>query len=370
MENVKILHTADIHIGARDAFLGTTAESRRFETLLTFERIVDLAKEKGANILAIAGDLFENNTIEDTFIDGVFNKIKQIPEIKVIFAAGNHDPLTADSPFLNRELPENLYVLPPKDSVITFEDIKVKVYGRSFDSVYLKGEEEFTITPDNDFINIMVQHGELRADLGSDYNSITPKFVKKSGMDYIALGHVHARTPIGKIENTAFAYCGCPEGQGFDELDEKGVYFGTVSKGKCEMEFIPVSKRQHVVRRIDITGKDDIAATVLEDIKSAYENWADNLYKIELIGSIPPDTELNLTEITARLAEALYFVKIKDKTEIAVNFELLAKEPTLKGVFVKNMLKKLETADDKEAVKRALNIGLRAFNSEVKYNED
>ena len=41
MNNVKILHTADIHIGARDAFLGTTAESRRFETLLTFEKIVD-----------------------------------------------------------------------------------------------------------------------------------------------------------------------------------------------------------------------------------------------------------------------------------------------------------------------------------------
>ena len=75
MNNVKILHTADIHIGARDAFLGVAAESRRFETLLTFERIVDLAKEKQADILAIAGDLFENNTVEDTFVEGVFNKI-------------------------------------------------------------------------------------------------------------------------------------------------------------------------------------------------------------------------------------------------------------------------------------------------------
>ena len=157
MNNVKILHTADIHIGARDAFLGVTAESRRFETLLTFERIVDLAKEKGADILAIAGDLFESNAVEDAFIDAVFNKINTIPEIRVVFAAGNHDPLTADSPFLNCTLPENLYVLPTKDSVITFEDIKVKVYGRSFESVYLKGEEEFTIAADNDYINIMVQ---------------------------------------------------------------------------------------------------------------------------------------------------------------------------------------------------------------------
>ena len=50
MNSVKILHTADLHIGARDAFLGTAAESRRFEALLTYERIVDLAKEKeGSN---------------------------------------------------------------------------------------------------------------------------------------------------------------------------------------------------------------------------------------------------------------------------------------------------------------------------------
>ncbi len=370
MNSVKILHTADLHIGARDAFLGTAAEGRRFETLLTFERIVDLAKEKGAALLLIAGDLFDSNNVEPTFIDGVFNKITATPEIRVIFAAGNHDPLNADSPFTTRALPQNLFVLKGSDDVIAFEDIKTKVYGRSFESVYLKGIEEFSLKADNGYINIMVQHGELRADLGSDYNSITPKFVKKSGMDYIALGHVHAHTPVGKIENTYFAYPGCPEGQGFDELDQKGVYLGEISKGKCEMEFIPVSKRQHVVKQVDITGCKDIAATVLEDIKNSCEGWADNLYKIELVGSVSPENEINLAEITARLSSVLYFVKVKDKTEFLVDLELLAKDPTLKGVFVKNMLEKMKTAEDVEAVKRALNIGLRAFNSEVKYNED
>ncbi len=370
MNSVKILHTADLHIGARDAFLGTAAEGRRFETLLTFERIVDLAKEKGAALLLIAGDLFDSNNVEPAFIDGVFNKITATPEIRVIFAAGNHDPLNADSPFTTRALPQNLFVLKGSDDVIAFEDIKTKVYGRSFESVYLKGVEEFSLKADNGYINIMVQHGELRADLGSDYNSITPKFVKKSGMDYIALGHVHAHTPVGKIENTYFAYPGCPEGQGFDELDQKGVYLGEISKGKCEMEFIPVSKRQHIVKQVDITGCKDIATTILEDIKNSCEGWADNLYKIELVGSVAPENEINLAEITARLSNVLYFVKVKDKTEFLIDYELLAKEPTLKGVFVKNMLKKMKTAEDVKAVKRALNIGLRAFTSEVKYNED
>ncbi len=370
MNCIKILHTADLHIGARDAFLGAAAENRRFETLLTFEKIVDLAKESGVQILAVAGDLFDSNSIEPEFISGVFNKIEAIPEIKVIFAAGNHDPLNSESPFVKNSLPENLYVLPTADSVLTFEDIKVKVYGRSFEGVYLKGEEEFALKTDDDYINLMVQHGELRSDLGSDYNSITPKFVKKSGMDYIALGHVHTHTPVVKIENTSFAYCGCPEGQGFDELDQKGVYLGEVGKGKCDLQFVGVSKRQHIVKQIDITDCENIVKKILDELKGVSDNYADNLYKIELVGSISPDSLLNLTEITARLSEVLYFAKVKDKTEIAVDLELLATEPTLKGVFVKNMLALMEKSDDKSAVKEALNIGLRAFNSGVIYNED
>ena len=40
MKSVKILHCADIHIGAAESFLKNNAESRRIETLLTFEKII------------------------------------------------------------------------------------------------------------------------------------------------------------------------------------------------------------------------------------------------------------------------------------------------------------------------------------------
>jgi DNA repair exonuclease SbcCD nuclease subunit len=370
MNNVKILHTADIHIGATDAFLGANANSRRFETLITFEKIIDIAVENSVQLIAVAGDLFDNDNPETVFVDAVFKKITDCG-IKVVYCAGNHDPLNANSPFVTRTLPQNLYVLGNTDQCFTFEDINVRVYGRSFDSVYLKGEEEFTLeVPNDDYINIMVQHGELKGDLGSDYNSITPKFVKKSGMDYIALGHIHKRTPVGKIDNTYFAYCGCPEGQGFDELDQKGVYMGTVSKGECNLEFIPVSKRKHIHQKIDITDATDISAHVLNTLSEKFENYSENLYKIELIGEIDPDFELNLSEITARLCEKLYFVKVKDSTEYKIDLELLAKDPSLKGIFVKNMLLKMEQAEDKEPYKKALKIGLKAFKSEVNYIED
>ena len=376
MGTVKILHCADIHIGAAESFLKAGADARRFETLITFERIIDLAVERDVKIIAIAGDLFDSNRIEDRFLEAVFSKIGAAAPIKVVFAAGNHDPLNADSPFLTRTLPDNLYVLGTEDECITFNDLGVKVYGRSFESAFLKGEEKLTLLPDVNYINILVQHGELKSDLNSDYNAITPRFVKSSGMDYIALGHVHKKTDIGRIDNTFFAYSGCPEGQGFDELDEKGVYIGNVGKGLCELEFIAVSKRQHIHSKIDIsncTDSSDISRLVTDTLREKYGNgFEEHLYKIELVGTVSPETDILTAEIESRLKSSLYFVKLKDSTDISLDLEELSNEASLKGIFVKKILEKMSTAaeSEQEILKQALKLGLKAFKGEVKYNED
>lgn len=375
MKTVKILHTADLHIGAAESFLKGESQKRRFENLLTFEKIIDLATERNVDIIAISGDLFDSNTVEDRFIDAVLNKISNF-KIPVVFCAGNHDPLNAESPFLNRDLPENLYVLGAEDECITFEELGLKCYGRSFTDVYLKGEEKFSLKADQNYINLLVQHGELKGDLSSDYNSITPNFVKDSGMDYMALGHVHKRTPIGKIDNTYFAYCGCPEGQGFDELDDKGVYVGEIGKGICNLEFISVSKRKHIHHKTDITEVSEtyeICDKILGELKENYgENYRDNLYKIELTGEILPEIRIIKAEILSRLENNLYFVKIKDSTVLKIDTEALSKEPSLKGIFVKKMLEKIENADQESRAiyEKALNLGLKAFLGEVKYDED
>ncbi len=376
MENIKILHTADIHIGAADSFLQGDARQRQFETLLTFERIIDLAKERNTDLVLISGDLFDSNKIESRFVDAVFEKIASASPIKVIFAAGNHDPLSSDSPFVTRQTPENLYVLPAKESVIHFGELNLSVYGKSFESVYLKGRDRFPLATDPTHINIMVQHGELKSDLSSNYNAITPNFIKNSGMDYIALGHVHKRTPIGKIEGTSFAYCGCPEGQGFDELDEKGVYVGEVGKNVCNLEFVAVSKRRHIFEKINIEGLstgEEIAAHILNVLKEKFgADFGDNLYKLHLVGKIPENEGIYRDEIKSRIENSLYFVKIKDMTEPDFDLNALAEEISLKGIFAKKMLAKIDSADEtqKPLLQEALNIGLKAFSREVKYDED
>ena len=376
MNSVKILHCADIHIGAAKSSLGALSESRRAETLITFEKIINLAKENSVDVLLIAGDLFNSNQVDRAFCDRVFDCFAAIPDIKIVYSAGNHDPLNAESPFKKYSLPDNLFVLDTTDSFVEFTELNTRVYGKSFKEVYMQGEARFSLTSDPDFINLMCIHGELRSDIGSDYNSITSDFITTSGMDYIALGHVHKRTEIGKIGNTYVAYPGCPEGQGFDELGEKGVYVGTVSKGSCDITFVPTAKRMHLAENVDISSlgnSSQIAEHIIDTIKQKYpDSYADNLYKIILTGLLDDGVVLSLPEILARIGDTFYFAKLRDKTEFKIDFDALSQENSLKGIFVKNMLAKIENASEEEKPlhKDALNIGIKAFSGEVNYDEN
>ena len=127
---------------------------------------------------------------------------------------------------------------------------------------------------------------------------------------------------------------------------------------------------------MDISGDltaNEICDKITETIKTNYgDTWRDNLYKIELVGEIAEDTEISLEEITARLKPQVYFIKIKDRTEYKLDYEALAKEPTLKGIFIRKMLEKEAAASDieKPLIRDALTLGLKAFTKEVKYDED
>lgn len=369
---VKILHLADLHIGASETFLGERAASRRLEALFTFEKAVDLANTQGVKLFLIAGDLLDSNRIENSFVERVTDKISSVPEIKFILSLGNHDPLNSDSPFLRVKLPSNLYVMPTKDTCIEVLD-GVKVYGKSFAESLQNGQEEFSVSADENTVNIMCIHGCFG--LSGEYNPISDNFVIKSEMDYIALGHIHKRTEPKKVGNTYIAYSGCTEGLGFDETGEKGVYIGDIDKNSCELQFVPIQRRMHLIEKIDVTGLENegkIFDKTLSLLKEKYgENFADNLYKIVLSGEIPETFEIDSKEIAERLKTVTYFAKVYDETSIKFDLESIKNEVTLKGVFVKNMLEKIALDSENKALyERALKIGLKAFSKEVNFDED
>lgn len=371
MHSVRILHTADWHLGKENTYLGAMKDARKYEIPVTVKRAVMLCEEENVDVMLIAGDLFDSNRIEDSIINEILEIFGQLTRTKVVIALGNHDPLTADSPFKNKKLSANTFVLPENDSVLEFDNCRI--YGSSFGSVYKTGSERFFITPENDDkVNILLLHGETKADLSSAYRSITKTFIEESGMDYVALGHNHKRSEIARLGSSYFAYSGCIEGQGYDEDGEKGVYLGNITKNSADLKFVPLAKRTHYLLDVDISEETDEAKAIKDAIKNVCDNPIDNLFRVTLKGNLEAKRIVNLNDIYAKVSPEVYHLKLKDRTGIKADLELLSKENSLKGKFVSEMLIRIKEANEteRETYINALRIGLKSFDGQVNYGED
>lgn len=378
MKQVKILHCADLHIGAELSSLGKKAVTRRAEIKRTFMNILKLCQEEQVQILLIAGDLFDNVNVQQNTLDDIKNGFEGLKDTIVAIAPGNHDPLTEDSPYSKENFwPDNVIIFKSKLEKVELESLGVRLWGAAFTGAYSEASllQNYSV-PKDGLINLCVIHGELVSEnQKSTYNPITETQLKNSGMDYIALGHIHKQTDILKAGGTHYAYSGCPEGRGFDELEEKGVYIGTLSKGHCNLKYHVVCQRRNVELHVDISeavNSMTAADMVRNKMKSKYgEAYEDNLYKVILEGSLPDSVIIDCDEIKVELNEVFY-IKIRNNTRIKLDYEAVLKETTVRSIFVQKILDRIDKAGDteKERLERALTLGMKAFSGEVKYSED
>ena len=203
----------------------------------------------------------------------------------------------------------------------------------------------------------MLLHGDLGA-ARSRYGAVTEAAIAATGMDYVALGHVHRHQGFGRKGNTSYAYCGCPEGRGFDETGEKGVILGEIAPGEVKLEFVPVCRRRYEELSLDVTGREP--ESVLLDAVPA--DSTQHIYRFRLTGERAgeaPDTRA----LAALLADRFFDVQVADDTVPAMDLWERLEEDTLTGLFLRNMKKRLENAAPEERVllERAARFGLAAL---------
>jgi DNA repair exonuclease SbcCD nuclease subunit len=337
MKKLKILHAADFHLDSLMLSVGALADLRRQEQLQTFGKAIDLAKEEQVDLVALSGDLFDSGYAAPETQSYIVKKIREIPDIPVFLALGNHDYS------FRAPMPENVHIFGDSIEKISWEG--ADIYGIAMAGGYgtTCNIEGFTVD-DPSKINIFVLHGDTQPGV---YNPITPAIMAASGADYFALGHVHMYSGLQKAGGSFYAYPGIPEGRGFDELGEKGVLLAEVGKNHVDARFVRLCKRKHMELTVDITDCSDY-----DDILRLIETEPNDLYKIILKG------EAAFTVIPSLLADLLadrcFYVKIYDRTKPKIDREALAGEYSLKGLFVKNA-----AAND-----MALKYGLAALDGE------
>ena len=200
--SVKLFHTADLHLGAEVSYLGSRADERRFEMLATFKAAVDYCINENIGVFLIAGDLFDSNSVAIEFAPSVFEYIRSAENIKFFYVAGNHDPLDAASPMLDRGLPENLYVFSHDYEIKELPELGLRIIGRSFAHSAMETKAFTTAMPNDELVNVMLLHADISSDKNSPYNPIDKDFIENSGVDYLALGHIHKRTAPAKLSHT------------------------------------------------------------------------------------------------------------------------------------------------------------------------
>ena len=126
---MKIIHCSDLHL---DSKMETNldkerARERKNEILLTFERMVQYAKENNVKIIIIAGDLFDKKAVTVKAKKTVKNAIISNPEIDFVYLKGNHD----EAGFIDEdeELPSNLKTF-NKNNWQTYEYGNITISGR------------------------------------------------------------------------------------------------------------------------------------------------------------------------------------------------------------------------------------------------
>ena len=152
-----------------------------------------------------------------------------------------------------------------------------------------------------------------------------------SGLHYLALGHVHGCTGVLRIGSVPYAYCGCPEGRGFDELGDKGFLAGQVSPEGAELQFVPFARRRYRIMEVDVTDGDP-AALVSAALPAGAE---EDIYRVVLTGS--PAAPVSPERVQSALSGRCCALQVRDKTTARQELWDKCGEDTLRGLFLQQL---------------------------------
>jgi DNA repair protein SbcD/Mre11 len=346
---LRLLHTADVHLGARHTDLGERAAVLRERQFAAFRTTVDLAIGESVDLVLIAGDLFDSNTQPRRSVERVAAELGRLgrASIRTVIIPGTHDVYDGASIYRAYDLAamarfggEWITVLTPDRPDVYLEPLDAVVYGRVFDTKRAPRSplEGFDARRDGRGAwKIGMIHGALSIPGKTDGDEVvfTEQEIAASGLDYLALGHWHSAIE-GRAGNVAYAYSGAPEPVALDQdgagqtllvrLDDRG--------GRHVVTIEPRRVGQTHAEKLDL----DVAAInsqpeLIEMLKRRSDS--NLVLDVRLTGLFPDNLDIDTDEIERSLSTSFLRFRIRD-VSIPVCPEGAAPPPdTVLGAFVR-----------------------------------
>lgn len=361
---VTFLHTSDIHLGVKinnKNFSLREREKRRAELWETFEKIINIVKDKGLKYLFIAGDMINLDYCNFKDIKRIISLFERIKDTNVVITCGNNDPYSITSLYEFSAWPSNVHLFKNTEKVekLEFED-GVCIYSLSYKSGGYgdKVEQIYNIKPDNTKINILLLHAEAIDDK-DHYLYINPNIIKYK-FNYCALGHKHEYLNL----EPNIIYPGTPEPFNFiyNENERHGVIIGEIDTDYLFTEFLPISNRKFVYKEVSIE-KDFDFNQILDLIKET-ENKIDimkDFVKIKLTGTV--SNEVSIEEIKNEAKQFFYYIEFEDEYSYEKSVtETIGK---LRGNILESYITQFENVDKSNIItEKAFELGLQILKSE------
>ena len=372
MPPVRFIHTSDVHLDtslAGAGFPSRLGDRKREAIRATLRRILDDARGKAVDFVLIAGDLFEHDRLTPDSVEFLKQQFADCSPAMIFIAPGNHDPCLRGSPYCEESWPANVHIFRDEQfRSVDLPQLGVRITGFGYNRARLEAPR-FRDLPvlANDLINVVVAHG-------SDTNRIpggkavhaplTIDEIAGKNVRYCALGHYHQQGRVSNpIDATQVWYSGIPEGRGWDE------------EGACAYLLVEIDQEVRVESRtcnqfplrtmeIDCDGfssREQVIDAILAGRESLFDSTT--ILRVRLRGEPDPRLDLSLSEMEERLAGAALHIQWDDRTEPALDFDLLACEGTLAGQFVRDLNQRIASAAESErpALVRARLYGVQAL---------
>ena len=342
---IKILHTADWHLGAP---LQGYGEKLRQALDTVPGKILEVLRQENCDLVLLAGDVFDCTYTPYTY-QAVYDMLKAMA-VPVFVTPGNHDFCSPDSPW-NKELwPENVHIFRSQQiESVALPELDCRIYGAGFDGVECPALLEGFVAEGSEKYAIGIFHGDA-TQTNSQYNPITKAQVQTSYLDYLALGHIHKADQFiaGK---TLCGWSGCPMGRGYDETGEKGVYIVTLDE-TATIRFHPLN----TPRFYDLQAEPKDLDSVLPPVAS------NDYYRVTLIGSCEkPDME-RMREEYSRFPN----LELRDATSRPVDVWSSLGEDNFEGAYFRLLRQAMESAneEEKEEIQLAAEISRRLLDGQ------
>ncbi|MBQ2997094.1 MAG: metallophosphoesterase [Oscillospiraceae bacterium] len=213
---IRFLHAADLHLDSPFAEFSPrqAAEQRQLQRRLLRD-LLSLCRRRACDLLLLAGDIFDGMPYPET-IELLRRELSLCP-VPVFLVPGNHDPL--DSGIWDGGWPEQVHIFRAPGAV-ELEDLGVCIH---------HGDGAELRAPRDGYLHIGLIHGDI---------PLSMEQIAATGLDYLAMGHIHKAALPRKSGETWYGWPGVPMGRGFDETGKKGVFFVELSREGCRTEQI------------------------------------------------------------------------------------------------------------------------------------